>query len=265
MGEDRHLVHGYGCRTVSGCGGAFTDRCGARHRAGKRHRHGSIATANHATRSREVVWPSTTAISASSEATDARARTATCHRKPSSFLPRSPGLASRRCWRSCRDNKNADDPLFRPVDADDFRVNGDKATDFSNLVENGLVRVTMPLPPNVRLIDSTCATPIRCSAQRLMRRSSISGERSCRCTTSRSPVPMACRQSGRQCLVSRSWASSPTDRIFRAATSTMRGSGRCRNKHVERSSRTRRSRSSRRPHARRSRDLPTDTVLVAWR
>ena len=50
-------------------------------------------------------------------------------------------------------NKNADDPLFRPVDADDFRVNGDHASDFSNLVDNGLVRVTMPLPANVRLID----------------------------------------------------------------------------------------------------------------
>ncbi len=50
-------------------------------------------------------------------------------------------------------NPRADDPLFRPVDADDFRVNGDAASDFSNLVENGLVRVTMPLPLNVRLID----------------------------------------------------------------------------------------------------------------
>jgi cytochrome c peroxidase len=52
-------------------------------------------------------------------------------------------------------DKSADDPLFRPVDADDFRVNGDNARDFSNLVENGLVRVTMPLPLNVRLVDPT--------------------------------------------------------------------------------------------------------------
>jgi len=51
-------------------------------------------------------------------------------------------------------DKNADDPLFRPVDADDFRVNGENASHFSNLVENGLVRVTLPLPPNVRLVDS---------------------------------------------------------------------------------------------------------------
>jgi len=57
-------------------------------------------------------------------------------------------------------NKNADDPLFRPVDADDFREHGDMANDYSNLVENGLVRVTMPLPPNVRLIDpATCQAP----------------------------------------------------------------------------------------------------------
>jgi len=57
-------------------------------------------------------------------------------------------------------NRNADDPLFRPVDADDFREHGDAANDYSNLVENGLVRVTLPLPPNVRLIDpATCATP----------------------------------------------------------------------------------------------------------
>jgi len=56
-------------------------------------------------------------------------------------------------------NKNADDPLFRPVDADDFRVNGENAGDFSNLVDNGLVRVTLPLPPNVRLIDPITGQP----------------------------------------------------------------------------------------------------------
>jgi len=56
-------------------------------------------------------------------------------------------------------NKNADDPLFRPVDADDFRVNGDDASDFSNLVENGLVRVTMPLPLNVKVVDPATGQP----------------------------------------------------------------------------------------------------------
>ena len=56
-------------------------------------------------------------------------------------------------------NKHADDPLFRPVDADDFRENGDKASNYSNLVENGLVRVTMPLPANVKLIDPATGQP----------------------------------------------------------------------------------------------------------
>jgi len=56
-------------------------------------------------------------------------------------------------------NKNADDPLFRPVDADDFRINGDNAIDFSNLVENGLIRITMPLPLNVKLIDTVTGQP----------------------------------------------------------------------------------------------------------
>jgi cytochrome c peroxidase len=56
-------------------------------------------------------------------------------------------------------NANADDPLFRPVDADDFRVNGGGASDYSNLLENGLVRVTMPLPANVRLVDPISHQP----------------------------------------------------------------------------------------------------------
>jgi len=47
----------------------------------------------------------------------------------------------------------ADDPLFRALDADDFRVNGAQASDFSNLRENGLIRITFPLPANIRLID----------------------------------------------------------------------------------------------------------------
>jgi cytochrome c peroxidase len=57
-------------------------------------------------------------------------------------------------------NPNADDPLFRPVDADDFRTNGKNATDYSNLVENGLVRVTMPLPKNVKLLDPATGLPM---------------------------------------------------------------------------------------------------------
>ncbi len=50
-------------------------------------------------------------------------------------------------------NPRADDPLFRPVDADDFRINGDSASDFSNLRENGLIRITFALPANIRLVD----------------------------------------------------------------------------------------------------------------
>lgn len=63
-------------------------------------------------------------------------------------------LQKRRRW-----NPWADDPLFRPVDADDFRINGDKARDFRNLRENGLVRVQFTLPPNFRLIDPATSLP----------------------------------------------------------------------------------------------------------
>ena len=56
-------------------------------------------------------------------------------------------------------NPDADDPLFRPIDADDFREHGELASDYSNLVENGLVRVIMPLPANVVLIDPSTGQP----------------------------------------------------------------------------------------------------------
>ena len=56
-------------------------------------------------------------------------------------------------------NPNADDPLFRPIDADDFRTNGESASDFSNLRENGLVRISFPLPSNIRLIDPATNLP----------------------------------------------------------------------------------------------------------
>jgi cytochrome c peroxidase len=86
---------------------------------------------------------------------------ADCH-MPSENFQLSPAAAGARFERLMARrvrNPNADDPLFRPVDADDFRVNGDAASDFSNLVENGLVRVTMPLPLNVRLIDPATGQP----------------------------------------------------------------------------------------------------------
>jgi cytochrome c peroxidase len=53
----------------------------------------------------------------------------------------------------------ADDPLFRAIDADDFRVNGENAHDFSNLRQNGLVRVTLPLPLNMKVIDPATNLP----------------------------------------------------------------------------------------------------------
>jgi cytochrome c peroxidase len=58
-----------------------------------------------------------------------------------------------------RYNRHADDPLFRPIDADDFRINGSQAKDYSNLRENGLVRVVFTLPPNMRLIDPATNLP----------------------------------------------------------------------------------------------------------
>jgi len=67
---------------------------------------------------------------------------------PASAEERFQFLQWRRTW-----NPRASDPLFLPLDADDFRTNGELASDFSNLRENGLVRVTMPLPANFRLID----------------------------------------------------------------------------------------------------------------
>jgi len=56
-------------------------------------------------------------------------------------------------------DRHADDPLFRPIDADDFRVNGDAAHDFSNLRQNGLVRIVFTLPPTIRLIDPVTNAP----------------------------------------------------------------------------------------------------------
>jgi len=56
-------------------------------------------------------------------------------------------------------NSHADDPLFRPVDADDFRINGENASDYSNLRQNGLIRIPFALPSNIRLIDPLTNQP----------------------------------------------------------------------------------------------------------
>jgi cytochrome c peroxidase len=51
-----------------------------------------------------------------------------------------------------------DDPLFRPIDADDFRTHGLAAHDYTNL-RRGLIRVSIPLPPKLRLIDPQTDLP----------------------------------------------------------------------------------------------------------
>ena len=73
---------------------------------------------------------------------------------PASAEARFKLLQARRRW-----NPRADDPLFRPIDADDFRLNGSRASDFRNLRENGLVRIEFSLPPNMRLIDPATNLP----------------------------------------------------------------------------------------------------------
>lgn len=39
------------------------------------------------------------------------------------------------------------------IDADDFRINGNSASDYTTLTQEGLIRVTLPLPGNVRLVS----------------------------------------------------------------------------------------------------------------
>ena len=51
------------------------------------------------------------------------------------------------------------DPLFRAIDADDFRTHGPSASDFTTLRRNGLIRITLPLPANVKLIDPATGQP----------------------------------------------------------------------------------------------------------
>jgi cytochrome c peroxidase len=86
---------------------------------------------------------------------------ADCH-MPSGHFQLSPSLVRARFdqLQARRErHPDADDPLFRPVDADDFRIRGDRATDYTTLVESALVRVTMPLPPNVKLLDPVTGRP----------------------------------------------------------------------------------------------------------
>ena len=86
---------------------------------------------------------------------------ADCH-MPSDHFQLSPASVESRFQDlqiSRQSDPDADDPLFRPIDADDFRTNGNNATDYSNLRQNGLVRITFPLPANIRLIDPATNQP----------------------------------------------------------------------------------------------------------
>ena len=86
---------------------------------------------------------------------------ADCHMKSDEFQLSPADVEERfqQLQRRRLDDPNADDPLFRPIDADDFRINGETAADYSNLRQNGLVRITFPLPANFRLIDPATNAP----------------------------------------------------------------------------------------------------------
>ena len=89
---------------------------------------------------------------------------ADCHMASDNFQLSPASVKARwNALQTCRKkNPSADDPLFRAIDADDFRVNGANASKFSNLVDNGLVRITFTLPPNIRLAAGPC-TPTGCA------------------------------------------------------------------------------------------------------
>lgn len=80
---------------------------------------------------------------------------ATCHVAEDGFqLTPARALARLRALQEARlSDPHADDPLFRPIDADDFRANGDAARDYTTLTQDGLIRVTFKLPSNVRLVS----------------------------------------------------------------------------------------------------------------
>lgn len=87
---------------------------------------------------------------------------ADCH-MPAENFQLTPAAAQRRL--AAMNSSGVDDPLFRALDADDFRSNGAAARDFSNLTQLGLVRVTIPLPANVKLLDCGAAVPCPASAR----------------------------------------------------------------------------------------------------
>src|SRR6185436_793479 len=79
-----------------------------------------------------------------------------CHVDSDSFQL-SPAIAEARFQRMIA--TGVDDPLFRPIDADDFVASGDAASDYDSLRHQGLIRVRMPLPANIKLVDpASCMT-----------------------------------------------------------------------------------------------------------
>jgi len=76
----------------------------------------------------------------------------------------SPASAEARFQRM--NDSGVDDPLFRPIDADDYEDNGESASNYGNLRENGLIRIRMPLPANIKVVDPascmTDGTPASC-------------------------------------------------------------------------------------------------------
>lgn len=81
---------------------------------------------------------------------------ATCHRPEDSFgLTPATVEARYQLWQARRrHHPDADDPLFRSIDADDFDQ------DFTTLRTRALVRVALPLASNVKLADDPSATSV---------------------------------------------------------------------------------------------------------
>ena len=84
---------------------------------------------------------------------------ATCHnpRDGFSLSPATVEARWQRLQRARRINPNADDPLFRSIDADDGNQ------DFTLLRARALIKVRVPLPDRVRLTDDPTATHVTLS------------------------------------------------------------------------------------------------------
>jgi cytochrome c peroxidase len=81
---------------------------------------------------------------------------ATCHRPEDNFAltPATVEARYQLLQKRRRFDPDADDPLFRSIDADDFDQ------DFTTLRTKALVRVTLPLPKGVTLADDPTATTV---------------------------------------------------------------------------------------------------------